>query len=264
MTDANFRSRRELREAERLVASAPEVEASIEVAADSQIEIQVELAVEPVVEAPAPIIELSRREIRELERAQQPAEVAAAVSNDYLSSLSLEEQLFVTDVRAAAVIEPQLPAEPVIPGAQPWSLTDTGSIFTFSPSVGTQPQGASMVIEPPADPLTITGSVTASGELILTGSITIPTASSSTAENSLVNEASRADLAMARDSFDSYISGIQPLSSAGVIKTHAKEKSFPVKVRRGQAQMYLVLTTALLMAAVAGLAIAAFMLGIFN
>jgi hypothetical protein len=256
-------SRRELREAERKQVSFQMADSLVAGAFEPNLQNVAASVPVPQPEPEVPI--LTRRELRERDRAASVLSSASDGENGIFTRFEVESKdLFVSDLRASAMVE-SAPATPTaIPGAEPWSLTDTGSIFTFSPLVGTQPQAASIVIEPPADPLLITGSVTASGELIMTGSITLPSNSTLTGESSLVGEATRADQAMARDSAESYVSGIPPVASAGVIKSRSKEKSLPVKVRRGQAQVYLVLTTALLMAAVAGLAIAAFMLGIFN
>jgi len=261
MSDAPFTSRRQLRAAERQEMSYQLPSTSVGVPTYQTPQDMPITPPEPEVEVPV----LSRRELREREKASSAVASMSTTDNSIFARFETEsKELFVSDLRERNQSQEAPAVSTTIPGAEPWSLTDTGSIFTFSPVVGAQPQTASVVIEPPADPLLITGSVTASGELIMTGSITLPSSSATTAENSLVSEATRADQAMARDSAESYVSGIPPVSSSGVIKSRSKEKSFPVKVRRGQAQVYLVLTTALLMAAVAGLAIAAFMLGIFN
>ncbi len=271
MTAEQLPSRRELREAQRLSELAGQ---------QGQV---------------APVA--TRRQIRELERAQQPVAVLPPVAEPAVPVLApvrprirslpteppvLEPVVQPVDVElqvAPPIVQPpvQPPVQPVsdllpnltrqlppgsVPTSQPWSLTDTGSIFTMSPTPGVAPQTASIVIATPFDPLSFTGPIPTAGAR--TGSITIPSLASATAEVSLAKAANDADLASALDSSGAYVAGIPPIAAAGVIRSRSKESAFPQKLRRGKGQLYLVLTTVLLMAAVLGLTLAAFLLGIFN
>ncbi len=243
-------SRRELREAQRLIETQGQPSQTAPAAAPRQLE-------------PPP----TRRQIRELERAQQPlapALVAPQPTPPVPIPLPPQPQPPVPQVPEVPPPLPKQFAPAVAPAPQPWSLTDTGSIFTMSPTPGAAPQTASIVIAAPVDPLSFTGPIVTSGDRLRTGSITIPSLGSATAELSLAKAATDADLASALDSSGAYVAGIPPIAAAGVIRSRSKESAFPQKLRRGKGQLYLVLTTVMLMATVLGLTLAAFLLGIFN
>ncbi len=250
MTGEQLPSRRELREAQRLIENQP---------------IQVAPPAAPRRLEPPP----TRRQIRELERAQEPLapaliHVAPQPTPPVPIPLPPQPEPPVPQVPEVLPPLPKQLAPVAAPAPQPWSLTDTGSIFTMSPTPGAAPQTASIVIATPVDPLSFTGPIVTSGDRLRTGSITIPSLGSATAEVSLAKAATDADLASALDSKGAYVAGIPPIAAAGVIRSRSKESAFPQKLRRGKGQLYLVLTTVLLMATVLGLTLAAFLLGIFN
>ena len=270
MTSERLPTRRELREAQLLGGAQAQPSQSTPPAAPRRLE-------------PPP----TRRQIREMERAQDPfvalttapaipvqppvafqpalpALVQVVPQPPLPVPLPPQPQPPVPQVPEALPPLPQQFAQTTSAAPQPWSLTDTGSIFTMSPTPGAAPQTASIVIAAPVDPLSFTGPIFTSGDLPRTGSITIPSLGTATAEVSLAKAANDADLASALDSSGAYVAGIPPIAAAGVIRSRSKDSAFPQKLRRGKGQLYLVLTTVLLMATVLGLTLAAFLLGIFN
>jgi hypothetical protein len=213
----------------------------------------------------SPFDELSP--IRERERQLAEADHRLQVESSAVEAVSVPQERTVSE-NAVSQPQPQPQLEQQ-PQPQPWSLTDTGSIFTLSRTVGAEPQTASILIQKPASS-DFNSTLGFDGELLRTGSISIPISTStgqiaiSTSEINLMQDARSADVARALDSSNSFVAGIRPVSAAGVIKSRSKDKPFPKSSHRGRAHMYLVLTSVLLMAAVAGLLLAALMLGLFN
>lgn len=214
---------------------------------------EAERAAELAAESPEPL--QTRRQLRELERARE------LLQEQQVPHAPTEQEVVPTN----SYSKPEAPVAPQQASAsrtEAWSSTDTGSIFTVSPVVGAEPttNSTSIVIEQPRDPLE---------ELTATsGSIALPAVSdvvsSVTGELSLIREAQEADFANAREASASFQADIPPVPASGVIKGRARERVFPKSIHTGRAQMYLVLTTIILIVAIAGLLGAGFMLGYFN
>jgi hypothetical protein len=85
--------------------------------------------------------------------------------------------------------------------------------------------------------------------------------STNTGEIATIMDAAQVDEAIAQDSINGYVSTIAPLRASGVVNTAGKIGIMPSKRAKGQSAGFAVLTLSLLMIAVGGLVLAAFMLG---
>jgi hypothetical protein len=176
---------------------------------------------------------------------------------------------------AASVVAPvEAPAvEPVSPVAQvprPYEpvlgeaeepITAAVQLFDVSPNLNIEPQTASIIIDnfEPLDAISI--AISETGELLKTGSIELPNLSTNTGEIATILDAAQVDEAIAQDSINGYVSTIAPLRASGVVNTAGKIGIMPTKNAKGQGAGFAVLTLSLLMIAVGGLVLAAFMLG---
>jgi hypothetical protein len=150
--------------------------------------------------------------------------------------------------------------EPVLGEAEE-PITAAVQLFDVSPNLNIEPQTASIIIDnfEPLDAISI--AISETGELLKTGSIELPNLSTNTGEIATIMDAAQVDEAIAQDSINGYVSTIAPLRASGVVNTAGKIGIMPTKSYRGQSASYAVLTLSLLMIAVGGLVLAAFMLG---
>jgi hypothetical protein len=150
--------------------------------------------------------------------------------------------------------------EPVLGEAEE-PITAQLQLFEVSPNLNVEPQTASIIIDnfEPLDNISI--AISETGELLKTGSIELPSFSTNTGEIATILDAAQVDEAISQDSISGYVSTIAPLRASGVVNTAGKIGIMPSKSARGQGAGYAVLTLSILMIAVGGLVLAAFMLG---
>ena len=252
MTEGQFLTRRELREADRLGKSASEVAAPV-AAADVVAHDEAK-----IVAAPAANLFLSRRQLRELEkRGAKPAQPAASQSAASQSESSLEDLEPKVEVAAAIVSSYD---EVLAEAEEP--ITSGIQLFSVSPNLNIEPQTASIVVVPENPLANLNLHITETGELLKTGSIELPKLSTNTGEISTIQDANDVDLAISQDSVTGYVSTIAPLRASGVVNTAGKIVIMPNRLARGQSQIFAVLTASLLMVTVGGLLLAAYMLGL--
>lgn len=220
-----------------------------------------ERAQSQVQDAPPPA-PLTRRQLREQERAVEAQTLEQALPANASPMLGqIEVEPVVIEPVALESVQAQQGVATTA-ASEPWSLTDTGSIFTVSPLVGADnsTNSTSIVIQPQSDPLDVLGS--GSGSITLPGVADV--VGTLTGEITLIREAQEADLASALEASGSYQTDIPPMPAAGVIKGRSRERVFPKSVHTGRTQMYLVLSTIILIVAIGGLLGAAYMMGYFN
>ena len=293
MNEGPFLSRREIREAQLRAANglsqesgAPElaietvvVQSSVPIAASEVI-----AAVEPVENLVAdfnfpPLTKSQLVQMGRLSDDSDESSVSTAVTNVQVSSISATQVSTtgvvnpyapkvdapaVTPVVVAPVVSPskvQATAyEPVLGEAEE-PITAQIQLFDVSPNLNIEPQTASIIIDnfEPLDAISI--AISETGELLKTGSIELPNLSTNTGEIATILDAAQVDEAIAQDSVNGYVSTIAPLRASGVVNTAGKIGIMPTKTLRGQSAGFAVLTLSLLMIAVGGLVLAAFMLG---
>lgn len=190
-----------------------------------------------------PPIYQSRRERREAEK---------RVSSDAGSApITFVEPTMTGPI--ATVSEPEVFLEPV-------KSADFGS----TSNLGAEPVTASIIIDQVPDldnrPIVITGT----GQVMTTGSIEIARPSNTTGGIAVVQDSELADEAIVEDSLNSFVSSVAPIRAAGIAKTRAKTVELTLVTRKGQGQVYAVMSTAVLMITIGSLIVAAFMLGIFD
>lgn len=276
MTEGQFVSRREMRDAQQHpVQSVP----AAEVIATSE-------PVEPVVAQFnfPPLTKSQLVQVGRLASEEDDSQVSTAVNNVQTSSIS------VLQIATTGVVNPYAPnvssATPVSPAAAPVAavapaspaqqvervyepvlgeaeepITASMQLFDVSPNLNIEPQTASIIIDnfEPLDAISI--AISETGELLKTGSIDLPNLSTNTGEIATLLDASLVDEAIAQDSINGYVSTIAPLRASGVVNTAGKIGIMPTKNAKGQSAGFAVLTLSLLMIAVGGLVLAAFMLG---
>lgn len=290
MTEGPFLSRRELREAqlratnglsqEPIVEESAPIIAPVDSVPAADV-ISVAEPVEPVV-AGFNFPPLTKNQLVQMGRLSDEADetpVSTAVTSVQVSSAS------VTQVATTGVVNPYAPkvvapvapvapaaAAPVAPaattpvyepvlGEAEEPITAAVQLFDVSPNLNIEPQTASIIIDnfEPLDAISI--AISETGELLKTGSIELPNLSTNTGEIATIMDAAQVDEAIAQDSINGYVSTIAPLRASGVVNTAGKIGIMPTKSSRGQSASYAVLTLSLLMIAVGGLVLAAFMLG---
>lgn len=277
MTEGPFLSRRELREAqlrannglsqEPIADESSAVIASVESVSAADV-ISVAEPVEPVV-AGFNFPPLTKNQLVQMGRLKDVADetpVSTAVTSVQVSSASVV-QIATTGVvnpYAPKVTAPAVPATPVyepVLGEAEEPITAAVQLFDVSPNLSIEPQTASIIIDnfEPLDAISI--AISETGELLKTGSIELPNLSTNTGEIATIMDAAQVDEAIAQDSINGYVSTIAPLRASGVVNTAGKIGIMPTKGSRGQSASYAVLTLSLLMIAVGGLVLAAFMLG---
>jgi len=198
--------------------------------------------VEPyIVPASEPQVAKSRRELRDLENLKGSAPAGRApLFGDHTLTGSVP-----------VIATPDIFLEPV-----------TGSNFGSTANLGIEPVTASIILDRVPDmlggPLVLSGS----GPAVTTGSIQIPTVDPTTGSITVILESEKADEAVAEDSLNSFVSSVAPIRAAGIAKTRAKVVELTLINRKGQGQVYAVMSTVVLMITVGTLTVAAFMLGI--
>ena len=194
-----------------------------------------------VVPASEPQVARSRRELRDLENLKESAPVdRAPLFDDHTLTGSVPE-----------VVAPDIFLEPV-----------TGSNFGSTANLGIEPVTASIILDEVPDMLGGSIVLSGSGPVVTTGSIQVPTVDPTTGSITVILESEKADEAIAEDSLNSFVSSVAPIRAAGIAKTRAKVVELTLINRKGQGQVYAVMSTVVLMITVGALTVAAFMLGI--
>lgn len=266
MTDSpTFLSRRERRAAESNIASQVPVEQVSQAlsyepympaptepaAAVPAYEPYVPEALSPVAQSPAlqpfvvppsePQVARSRRELRDLENLKESAALdRAPLFDDHTLTGSVPE-----------VVSPDIFLEPV-----------SGSNFGSTANLGIEPVTASIILDKVPNMLGDSIVLSGSGPAVTTGSIQIPAVDPTTGSITIILESEKADEAVAEDSLNSFVSSVAPIRAAGIAKTRAKVVELTLVNRKGQGQVYAVMSTVVLMITVGALTVAAFMLGI--
>lgn len=216
---------------------------------------------------------LTRRELRELERSRnagsesvaieampdqqfvqgsqvdfnEPEAIASASLPFIDESLGGNQPLNVASFEAPAAVEPEVVE--LFPRSGPIDIvTDTNSI----------------VIEMPKDITNSTLVIADSGVVLTTGSITLPNLKADTGEISVIAAAEAADTALNKEKRDYSVEGIQPLPARVHMRSRKRSSVFPTRLRKGMGQVYMVLFSAVMTAAVLGILVAAYMLGIIH
>lgn len=135
--------------------------------------------------------------------------------------------------------------------------------FESISNLGTEPVTASIIVQNVPDLDTNQIVLTGSRTLVKTGQIELPRVDPTTGSISIVIEGEKADDSVYEDSLNSFVTSVAPIRAAGIAKTRAKTVELTLVTRKGQGQVYAVMSTAVLMITVGALIIAAFMLGIF-
>jgi hypothetical protein len=134
--------------------------------------------------------------------------------------------------------------------------------FGSTSNLGAEPVTASIIINTVPDlensPIFISGTV------MTTGSIEVPQIDPTTGSIAVINQSQQADEAVAEDSLNSFVSSVAPIRAAGIAKTRARTVELTLVTRKGQGQVYAVMSTAALMITIGALIVAGFMLGIFQ
>jgi hypothetical protein len=194
-----------------------------------------------IVPASQPQVARSRRELRDLENLKESAPIdRAPLFRDHTLTGSVPE-----------VSLPDIFLEPV-----------TGSNFGSTANLGIEPVTASIILDSVPDMLGGSIVLSGSGPAVTTGSIQIPTVDPTTGSITVILESEKADEAVAEDSLNSFVSSVAPIRAAGIAKTRAKVVELTLINRKGQGQVYAVMSTVVLMITVGALTVAAFMLGI--
>lgn len=194
-----------------------------------------------VVPASEPQVARSRRELRDLENLKESSSPdKAPLFGDHTLTGSVPE-----------VASPDIFLEPV-----------TGSNFGSTANLGIEPVTASIILDKVPDMLGDSIVLSGSGPAVTTGSIQIPAVDPTTGSITVILESEKADEAIAEDSLNSFVSSVAPIRAAGIAKTRAKVVELTLINRKGQGQVYAVMSTVVLMITVGALTVAAFMLGI--
>jgi hypothetical protein len=136
--------------------------------------------------------------------------------------------------------------------------------FGSTSNLGAEPVTASIIIDTVPDldssPIVISGT----GVVMTTGSIEVPQIDPTTGSIAVISASQEADEALVEDSLNSFVSSVAPIRAAGIAKTRARTVELTLVTRKGQGQVYAVMSTAVLMITIGALIVAAFMLGIFQ
>ena len=136
--------------------------------------------------------------------------------------------------------------------------------FGSTSNLGAEPVTASIIMDklPELDNNRVV--ITGTGAVMTTGSITISQANPTTGSSSVISASEVADEALVEDSLNSFVSSVAPLRAAGIANTRARTVELTLVTRKGQGQVYAVMSSAVLMITIGALIVAAFMLGIFE
>ncbi|CAB4625758.1 unannotated protein [freshwater metagenome] len=149
--------------------------------------------------------------------------------------------------------EPEIFLEPV-----------KGADFGSTSNLGAEPVTASIIIDTVPDLENNQIVISGTGVVMTTGSIEITRANPTTGSIAVVSASRAADEAIVEDSLNSFVASVAPIRAAGIAKTRAKTVELTLVTRKGQGQVYGVMSTAVLMITIGSLVVAAFMLGILD
>ena len=301
MTEAQFQSRREMRDAEltsatpgepqglnfppltrsQLIAMGRITEDSEESTVSTQVHtVEVssisvpQISTTGVVNPYAPVI----NKTVQAPPVQAPADQTAPVQAAPVESVAIQEvPVQPTPIQATPIQAPLIQSTPIqevpitpapvapiyepVLGEAEEPITSQMQLFDVSPNLNVEPQTASIIIDnfEPLDNISI--AISETGELLKTGSIELPNFGTNTGEIATILDAAQVDEAISQDSISGYVSTIAPLRASGVVNTAGKIGIMPTKSAKGQGAGFAVLTLSILMIAVGGLVLAAFMLG---
>jgi hypothetical protein len=184
---------------------------------------------------------------------------------------SRRERREAEKVNASAPSNPVSFVEPTMTGPIPTVNTPDiflepvkSADFGSTSNLGAEPVTASIILDkvPELDNNRVV--ITGTGAVMTTGSITISQANPTTGSIAVISASQEADEALVEDSLNSFVSSVAPIRAAGIAKTRAKTVELTLVTRKGQGQVYAVMSTAVLMITIGALIVAAFMLGIFE
>ena len=184
---------------------------------------------------------------------------------------SRRERREAEKVNASAPSNPVSFVEPTMTGPIPTVNTPDiflepvkSADFGSTSNLGAEPVTASIILDkvPELDNNRVV--ITGTGAVMTTGSITISQANPTTGSIAVISASQEADEAVVEDSLNSFVSSVAPIRAAGIAKTRAKTVELTLVTRKGQGQVYAVMSTAVLMITIGALIVAAFMLGIFE
>jgi hypothetical protein len=136
--------------------------------------------------------------------------------------------------------------------------------FGSTSNLGAEPVTASIILDRVPDLDNNQVVISGTGVVMTTGSITVSEASPTTGSIAVISASEEADEAVAADSLNSFVSSVAPIRAAGIAKTRARTVELTLVSRKGQGQVYAVMSTAVLMITIGALIVAAFMLGILE
>lgn len=164
------------------------------------------------------------------------------------------------EVDAPAIVDPETVGSEEVEADQ----EESAPLFEVSPNLTTDTASATIVLDKVASIDDLSGAIGETGEWLRTGAIELPQLTTNTGEFEAIQDANYTDEALAIDSISGSVSNVEPLSAAGVVGRSAKVNVVPVKLAKGQNQVYLVTTISVLMVTMGGLVLGAYMLGIFK
>jgi hypothetical protein len=184
---------------------------------------------------------------------------------------SRRERREAEKVNASAPSNPVSFVEPTMTGPIPTVNTPDiflepvkSADFGSTSNLGAEPVTASIILDKVPDLDNNRVVITGTGAVMTTGSITISQANPTTGSIAVISASQEADEALVEDSLNSFVSSVAPIRAAGIAKTRAKTVELTLVTRKGQGQVYAVMSTAVLMITIGALIVAAFMLGIFE
>lgn len=198
---------------------------------------------------------MTRRQLREMEKLTG-SDFAVDIEPDYEVELP-----FTSDLAEQVPVEAE--EQPLL--VEPISYNNNEALFNLSPGLLVEPTTNSIVIDQVQDLTNYTATVSETGEILTTGAIQLPILTNidtETGEIAVINEASVLDEAIALDNATGFINTIAPMRVTGIVNAAKKFHVIPTNLKRGKNHPYLVLTAAIVMVAIGGLTIAAFMLKI--
>lgn len=197
---------------------------------------------------------MTRRQLREMEKLTG-SDFAADSESEYEVELP-----FTSDL--AEQVPAEVEEQPIL--VEPISYNNNDAMFNLSPGLLVEPTTNSIVIDQVQDLTNYTATVTGTGEILTTGAIQLPILhqDTETGEIAVISEAEKLDEAIALDNATGFINTIAPMRVTGIVNAAKKFRVIPTNLKRGKNHPYLVLTAAIVMVAIGGLTIAAFMLKI--
>ncbi|MFM6977731.1 MAG: hypothetical protein ACKOWR_03345 [Micrococcales bacterium] len=198
---------------------------------------------------------MTRRQLREMEKLTG-SDFTVEAEPDYEVELP-----FTSDLAEQVPVEVE--QQPAL--VEPINYSNNEAMFNLSPGLLVEPTTNSIVIDQVQDLTNYTATVSETGEILTTGAIQLPILTNidtETGEIAVINEAEALDEAIAIDNATGFISTIAPMRVTGIVNAAKKFRVIPTNLKRGKNHPYLVLTAAIVMVAIGGLTVAAFMLKI--